>query len=422
MDIPEDKNTENQVKEEQQKATDNLKNQKQQEASKNQKKAAQKMKQMGKQMQSQMQAGQMESIEEDVEMLRQILDNLVVFSFEQEYLMDEFKAIDYGNPIFGKKLNLQNDLKRNFQHVDDSLFSLSLRQPLLSGKINENIIEIDYNIDKSLERLAENRIHQGVSSQQYTITGANELAALLSDLLGNMQSQMSQGSGEGKSGQGKGQGNGKGKGFQLPDIIKKQESLNEKMKEGLEKGNEGEGDGDSKGEGKGQGEGENEGGDGDNGKDGKEGKEGEKQEGNNGDNENMNGELYEIYKQQQQLRQLLQDKLKKSGAKGNTGKLLRQMENIENQLLNKGFNQRTLQKMLRLKYELLKLDEADFKQGKETRRESKTNRRNYNNTLRTDPETIKQYFNTIEILNREALPLKQDYKQRVQRYFSKKND
>ena len=95
---------------------------------------------------------------------------------------------------------------------------------------------------------------------------------------------------------------------------------------------------------------------------------------------------------------------------------------IENQLLDKGFNQRTLQKMLRLKYELLKLDEADFEQGKETRRESKTNRRNFNNTLRTDPEVIKQYFNTTEILNREALPLKQDYKQRVQRYFNKKND
>jgi hypothetical protein len=423
MDIPQDKESEEQVKEEQQKATENLKDQKQQEASKNQKKAAQKMKQMGQQMQSEMQSGQMETIEEDVEMLRQILDNLVVFSFEQEDLMDEFKAIDYGNPVFGKKLNLQNDLKKNFQHVDDSLFTLSLRQPLLSGKINENLIEIEYNIDKSLERLAENRLHQGISSQQYTITGANELAGMLSDLLENMQSQMSQGMGSGKSGKGQGQGKGDGKGFQLPDIIKKQESLNEMMEKGLEKGNKGEGD--SKGEGKGQGEGESKGGDGDNGKDGnnsKDGKDGEQNGGDNGESEDMNGELYEIYKQQQQLRQLLQDKLKNSGAKGNTGNLLRQMEEIENQLLDKGFNQRTLQKMLRLKYELLKLDEADFEQGKETRRESKTNRRNFNNTLRTNPELIKQYFNTNEILNREALPLKQDYKQRVQRYFSKKND
>ena len=41
------------------------------------------------------------------------------------------------------------------------------------------------------------------------------------------------------------------------------------------------------------------------------------------------------------------------------------MEGIEQQLLDKGFNQRTLERMLRLQYELLKLDEADFEQGRE---------------------------------------------------------
>jgi len=423
MDIPHDQSGEDSVKEEQKEATEKLEKQNKSGASQNQKKAAQKMKQMGQQMESQMQAGQMESIEEDVEMLRQILDNLVVFSFEQEDLMNDFKKIDYGNPVFGKKLNTQNDLKKNFQHVDDSLFALSLRQPLLSGQINESLTNIEYNINKSLERLAENMLQQGTSSQQYTITGANELAGMLSDLLGNMQNQMmSQGSGSGKGGMGQGKGEGKGEGFQLPDIIQKQESLNEKMKEGLEKGKgKGEKDGEGEGQGKGEGKGNSEGGEGENGNDGKNGKDGNK-EGGEGDNEYMNGELYEIYKQQQQLRQLLQDRLKKSGNKGNAGNLLRQMEDIENQLLEKGFNQRTLQKMLNLKYELLKLDEADFEQGKETRRESQSNKIEYINSLRISPDEIKNYFNTTEILNREALPLKQEYKQRVQYYFNKKND
>ena len=67
---------------------------------------------MGKQMEMEMQAGQMDTIEEDVEMLRQILDNLVVFSFEQEDLMEVFKETDYGSAAFGKKLNVQNDLKQ----------------------------------------------------------------------------------------------------------------------------------------------------------------------------------------------------------------------------------------------------------------------------------------------------------------------
>ena len=136
----------------------------------------------------------------------------------------------------------------------------------------------------------------------------------------------------------------------------------------------------------------------------------------------MNGELFEIYKQQQQLRQQLEDRLSKEGLNGNGGDLLREMEGIEQQLLDKGFNQRTLERMLNLKYELLKLDKADFEQGQETKRESKTNRKAYQNRVRMSPEDIKKYFNTTEILNREALPLKQEYKQKVRTYFKTKND
>ena len=64
-------------------------------------------------------------------------------------------------------------------------FTLSLRQPMLGGKINESLTGVTYNLDKSLERLAENEIRKGISSQQYTVTGANELAILLSDILGS---------------------------------------------------------------------------------------------------------------------------------------------------------------------------------------------------------------------------------------------
>ena len=122
------------------------------------------------------------------------------------------------------------------------------------------------------------------------------------------------------------------------------------------------------------------------------------------------------------MRQQLEDRLSKEGLNGNGGDLLREMEGIEQQLLDKGFNQRTLERMLNLKYELLKLDKADFEQGQETKRESKTNRKAYQNRVRMSPEDIKKYFNTTEILNREALPLKQEYKQKVRTYFKTKND
>ncbi len=423
MDIPDDEKEEEEVQEEQEKATDKLEQENKPGASKNQKKAAQKMKHMSQQMQMQMEAGQMETLDEDLDMMRQILDNLVVFSFEQEDLMNDFNQIEYGNPLFGKKLIIQNDLKQNFEHIDDSLFALSLRQPMMGGAINKSLTNVIFNLDKSLDRLADNQLRQGISSQQYTITGANELAVLLSEILGNMQNMMSMGSGKGSSkgkGKGQGKGEGEGKGFQLPDIIEKQESLNKKMEEGVgkEKGKKGK-EGQGEGEGEGDGSGEN----GKNGKNGKGNKDGN-QEGKEGNSlgEEMNGQLYEIYKQQQMLRQQLEDRINQLGNKGNAGELLRKMEEVEQQLLDKGFNQQTLEKMLNLKHELLKLDKATFEQGQEMKRESKTNYSNFQNTSKTNIDDIKKYFNTTEILNREALPLQQEYKQKVQEYFKNNND
>lgn len=424
MDIMQDKTGEKMVEQEQQKATEKLEQQQPQQAGENQKKAGEKMKQMGSQMSQQMSGSSMEAMEEDLDMLRQILDNLVVFSFEQEDLMQDFREIDYNSPGFSTKLKLQNTLKQHFEHIDDSLFSLASRQPMIGREINELLTDVEFNIDKSLERLAENRVMMGITSQQYTVTGANDLAVLLSNALGNMQNMM--------MGTGKGSG-GQGQGFQLPDIIKQQESLNEQMEQGTKgkKGKqpgegEGEGQGEGEGEGEGQGEGEGEGegegqgeGDGNGNSNGSsEGSGGE----SNGESEDSNGDLYRIYQEQQMLRQQLQDKMSEEGLNGAGGDLLRKMEDIEQELLDKGFNERTLQKMTELKYEMLKLDEATFDQGEEQRRESRTNKNQFTNPLGPNSLEIKKLFNTTEILNRESLPMRSKYKRKVQEYFKNKND
>ncbi len=416
LDIPVDKPGEEEIDGEQEKATDKLEQKDSKGASDNQKNAGKKMKQIGQKMQQQMMSGQMESLDEDVRMLRQILDNLVVFSVRQESLMETFKELKYGNPVFGRSLNVQNELKINFEHIDDSLFSLSLRQPLLGEKINSTITEIQYNIEKSLERLAQNNISQGVGNQQYTMTGSNDLAVLLDELLGNLQMQMQMAAG---SGSGTGVPSpGSGEGFQLPDIIKKQESLNEKMEEGMQKGGKS-GEGDGEGEGSRGTEGNKDG----DGQDGGEGSKGRKQgDSQNENGEDMDGELFEIYKEQQKLRQQLQDRLQEEGLKGNAGNLLKRMEGIEQQLLDRGFNKGTLREMLNLKYELLKLEEAVLEQGQESRRESQTNRSSFQKPSVMTPEEIKKYFETVEILNRDALPLRQDYKIKVQDYFKTSND
>jgi hypothetical protein len=413
IEIPRDKLDEKEVQSEQNKASEELNNQEDKQASqeenkdpkgdenlknaqKSQKRAAQKMMQMSQKMSQSMQMSGGEQMQEDVDMLRQVLDNLLLFSFEQEAVMNQFKDIEINHNKYASFLRKQSSLRENFKHVDDSLFALSLRQPKLSETVNKEITEVYYNIDKSLSQLAENQILQGISNQQFTVTAANNLANFLSDVLDNMEEQLNPSPGKGKGD------------MQLPDIIMSQEELNKMMEEGLKKSENG-----KPKDGKGEKTGET--------GDPKKGNNG-KENGGEGENNSLNGLLYEIYQQQQELRQALEDKLAKEGREGSGTNLLKKMEEVELDLLNKGFTNETLQKMMQLEHQLLKLENATFQQGEDNKRESKSNYDNFNNNSNNQIPTAKQYFKTTEILNRQALPLQHIYKVKVQEYFKKTDD
>ncbi|WP_299363688.1 DUF4175 family protein [Winogradskyella sp.] len=432
----------------------------QQKAQEKQNKAAKKMKEMSKKIMSMLSSGGAggSQMQEDVDMLRQILENLLLYSFDQEKLMNTFESIDINNNKYGKYIIDQSNLREHFEHIDDSLFALSLRQPKISERVNSQITEVYFNIDKALGQLTENRLYQGVASQQYAITASNELASFLSDVLDNMEMSMNPSPGSGQ-------------GEQLPDIIMSQEELNKQMEEGVKKNQEGkegeegkeskgekpgeegqegkEGEGEQKGEEGQQGQegqqGENgnqQGQSGQNGQDGEGNKKGEGKDGKSGNkgkdgrngtegneeqndgygeggNEEQNAELYKIYQRQQQLRQALEDRLAKEGKIESAGQLIKQMEDIELDLLNYGFTNQTLQKMMDLQHQLLKLENATFMQGQDTKRESETNKKNFDSTNPSQIPTARQYFNTTEILNRQALPLQAHFKKKIQEYFKK---
>ena len=403
MKVPNDKPKEEQIKKDQQEASENLEQKEQSQseqeqqnsqskAKQKQKKAAQQMKQMSEQMSQMSMGGGGDQMSEDIDMLRQILDNLVLFSFDQEDLMEKFKGIQINHKQYASSLIKQQGLREHFEHIDDSLFALSLRNPKISEKINSEITEVFFNVDKSLEEFAENRIYQGVSAQQYTVTAANTLASFLSDVLDNMEMQMN-------PSQGQGQGD-----MQLPDIIMSQEELNKQMQEGLEK-KEGEQKGNKEGDKPKDGDSQN-----------------QKQGEGSPSNEELNGELMEIYKQQQKLREQLENKIGKEGKNGVGGDLLKQMEDVELDLINKGFTNKTLQKMMELQHQLLKLENATFQQGEDQKRKSETNTKEFSNNTNNQLPNAQKYFNTTEILNRKALPLNLEYQKKVQEYFKQKND
>ncbi|MEO9512879.1 MAG: hypothetical protein ABJN84_05795 [Flavobacteriaceae bacterium] len=409
----------NNSKEEQEKLDEERSKSSKSKAAQKQKSAAGKMKEMSESLkQSASGGGGGSSITEDAEMLRQILDNLVTFSFKQEDLLERVEDSDTDISQFSKTVRDQKELRNLFEHVDDSLFALSLRRAELSEFVNEQITEVYYNIDKSLESITENQIFKGVSYQQYVVNATNALADFLANILDNMQQNM-------KPGQG-------GADFQLPDIIKGQQDVQEKMgssgKQGESKsgkqGKSGEGQ-EGQGEKQGQGNTGNKGGEGEKGEDGIEGQQGGENGtgGENGDGEMGLSEVYEIYKEQQYIRQQLEKQLRdliEEDDRNLAKKLIRQMEDFENDLLEDGITQRTKNKVNVIQHELLKLKNANLKQGKKEERESNTNQQSFSNPIISKPNVLKDDKQEVEILNRQALPLHRTFEKKVKVYF--KND
>ena len=366
MQFPSTKEEEKAVQDHLKKASKNSLQQSRKQQQNNQKKASEKMQEMSQKLLQAMSDMEGEMKEANEKSLRIILENLLNYSFKQESLMDKFSKISVSHPDFGKEITSQNTLKTYFEHIDDSLYVLSMRLPEISVKIQKDLTDSHYNIKQSLENFAENRFRNGLSNQQYVMTAVNNLADFLSNILDNMQQPKNSKPGKGKKG---------GKSFSLPDIIQKQEDIMKQMQQGTKKGEQ------QKGKQKGNSKG-------------------------NRQSDALDGDLYQIYQQQSQLRQELNNALQKSNSLENMNakKVLKSLEDLENEILEKGFNPRTVQKMQQLKYNLLKLDKASFKQDKDTQRKSSVNFKEYSPQNRKKL-LQKLFYNQTEILNRQSLPL-----------------
>ncbi|WP_254073615.1 hypothetical protein [Cellulophaga sp. HaHaR_3_176] len=423
-------------------------NDKQTKASKKQKAASDKMKEMAQKLQQSSSSSSGSSVTEDAEVLRQILDNLILFTFKQEALIETLNEDENSFSNQSKVILEQQELKELFNHIDDSLFALSLRVPEISEKINKQVTEVFYNTEKSIASISDANLYQGVSYQKYTLTSGNILSDLLADILDNMQESMQQGKGEGQ-----------GQDFQLPDIIKSQGEIGKKMGE---KGSEGKaGDKGKKGEsGKSGKEGSNgqdgqpsnngtkpgnksggKDGEGSSGTDGKgegnakgdvqgKGKTGNSKSGNGSGNGNTGisedelKEIYEIYKQQEIIKKGLEEQLNNminNDDRQLAKKLIHQMSDFQNTILESGITRNTIDKATIIQYELLKLEGAALKKGEKKERESKSNNNSFTNPILSKPPSLENYNNENEILNRQALPLQQNFQNKIKDYF-KQND
>jgi hypothetical protein len=230
-------------KEEQKKASDEMKKsnealsrQENKKASEAQKKAAQSMQEMAQSMESAMEGAEMEQMQEDLDALRDILENLITLSFDQEALMKDFRGVNLQDPRFVKLGQQQLKLKDDAKVVEDSLYALANRVVQIQSFITRELNDMKSYMDESVKGIKDRQIGVATAKQQFAMTSMNNLALMLSDVFKQMQEQMAMampGMGKGKKGKEKGKQSGEGMG-------ERQDKLNGEMKK-LGSGKEGEG-------------------------------------------------------------------------------------------------------------------------------------------------------------------------------------
>jgi hypothetical protein len=222
------------AKEEMQNSKGELRRNQNSDAQQAQEKATEHLQKMAASMMQMAGGMDMEQLDINIRAVRQLLTNLIRYSFDQEDLLIKENAIPVTSSLYKQNAVQQNRLKDNARMIRDSLFSLSKRVFQLAPTINKETTELTEHINRSLALLEARHPHEARVHQQYAMSNANNLALMLNETLENMmQMQAQAGKGSGQSGKPKpGQGQA---GQMMKDIITGQQ----KMGKGIEKAGEG---------------------------------------------------------------------------------------------------------------------------------------------------------------------------------------
>ncbi len=359
-----------------------MKNGKPQKASQSQKSASDKMKKLSDKLTKMGEDMAEEGDAEDMEAMRQILDNLVKISFSQEDIMNQLNVVSTTNPKYLQIIQRQKNLKDDLQIVADSLYALSKRQSSIEPFILRELTTVQNNMDDAVAQLNSRSVATARAKQQYAMTSVNNLALMLAESLKQMQTNM-QTSGSGKSKSQCKKPNGTG--GKMKSMRQLQEQMNkqlQQMKEGLPSP-------------------------------GKQDKAGQKQ---------MSEKLARMAAQQEALRQQMQQygqEMQKegSGMDKSIKEMMEQMEQTETDLVNKRINAETLRRQQEIVTRMLESEKAEQQREMDEKRESEEAKDIYYNNPSKYFEYNKIKDKESELLRTVPPNLKPFYKSKVNAYF-----
>lgn len=393
---------ENGIKEEMSESKENLDKNKRNKSEENQSKAAEMMKQMADDAQAMQSAGAQQQKMEDMEALRFLLENLVTLSHDQEEIMNQYEITDKNDPYY---LSLNRDqlaVSKATEIVKDSLVALSKRVFELSEKINKELNNLSYNLDKSLVYSEDRNTNSLLNHQQYSMTSYNNLALLLSEVLDQMQQAMKNpmpgnGSCDNPGGSGSGKSGSKPSMQGLKEQLQQQIS---KMKGGQQPGGE-EGKG-KEGMGKGQ----------------MPGMGGIPQLGAQ-QRAKMAAEQGKLREGLKQLRQELNKD--GSGAGNGLNDVIEELEKLQDELLNGKIGSDYIKRQEDIYTRLLESEKALRERGFSDEREAKEGKNDEDSNLKEFTEYNKKKDAEVEFIRSLPVGLRVYYKSLVNDYFNAVN-
>ena len=342
--------------------------------------AGQKMQEMADSMMMNMMMGGMEQMGEDAQLVRILLENVVRASHQQEELMNTLGKLRSDDPSLSSLIVRQKELSANFKMVEDSLRSMAMRQPSIQNFVFDELNAIDRQTEVALKYMNDLRFTVAVGNQQMALRSMNNLALMLAESLDQMENMM-MGSGSGKSKPQKGKQQMSMQ--QMQDLQKQLGEQLKKLQEQLKQQN------------------------------GKPSSE-------------MSEELARMAAEQEMIRQSMQEMLqemKKNGQVGDDGlnQIIRDMERLEEDLVNKRVNRLTIERNREILSRMLESEKAQQKRDQDEKRKSNEYKGDGFDRKIDELFYKEQLKKNQEFLRQNPVQYQPYYRQKINQYYLKRN-
>jgi hypothetical protein len=313
---------------------------------------------------------------QNIEDIKQILENLILVSFDQENLMNSLSRIDFNNPLVNELKVKQKNLNSQIVFIKDSLYAVSKRSPEISSIINKEVLSLENNINSSLDNLDNGNIGGALMYQQYGITAMNNLALFLSEALENIKKQEENGQpGDGDCDKPGGKGSKPG----MKSLKDSQSSIKEqlqKMIDQMKKGEMG----------------------------------------------NMSKSIGQTLAQQEMMQQLIREMLNGKSVGSKAGEQLKAIDQLLEQsrkdLISKNINSELINRQNLILSKLLDAEKSEIERDFEEKRESKTGIDIKNRNPESYFEYNKKLKNESELIKRNNYKLRSFYDQKYNQFIN----